>query len=51
MWRDRQRRIHLSADEARGGEIVLTTPVRRAVFLGGLVGGVILAALAAAALV
>jgi hypothetical protein len=38
MWRDRQGRTHLSAEEARGGEIVLRTPARRAIFLGGLIG-------------
>jgi hypothetical protein len=41
MWRDRGDRIHVSADEARGGEIVLRTPARRAIFLGGLIGAMI----------
>jgi hypothetical protein len=26
------------AEKARGGEIILTTPLRRAIFLGGLIG-------------
>jgi hypothetical protein len=26
------------AEKARGGEIILNTPLRRAVFLGGLIG-------------
>lgn len=38
MWRDRQGRTHISAEDARGGEIILRTPGRRAVFLGGLIG-------------
>jgi hypothetical protein len=25
-------------EKARGGEIILTTPLRRAIFLGGLIG-------------
>jgi hypothetical protein len=28
------------ADKARGGEIILRTPLRRTVFIGGLVGAV-----------
>lgn len=28
------------AEKARGGEIILTTPLRRAVFLAGLIGAV-----------
>ena len=40
------------ADKARGGQIILTKPWMRAVFVGGLVGGVALAlALAAVAVV
>ena len=35
MWRDRNRRIHISADEARGAEIMLR-PARLWLFLGGL---------------
>ena len=31
------------ADKARGGEIILNTPARRAIFLAGLIGAVILA--------
>jgi hypothetical protein len=42
MARDRQGRIHLSAEQARGGEIVLRTPARRAIFVGGLIGALIL---------
>lgn len=30
------------ADKARGGEIILNTPARRAIFLAGLIGAVIL---------
>lgn len=30
------------AEKARGGEIVLNTPLRRAIFLAGLIGGVVL---------
>jgi len=30
------------AEKARGGEIVLNTPFRRAVFLAGLIGAVVL---------
>jgi hypothetical protein len=33
------------AVKARGGEIVLTTPMRRAVFLAGLIGAIFLALL------
>jgi hypothetical protein len=31
------------AEKARGGEIILNTPVRRALFLAGLIGTVVLA--------
>ena len=31
------------AEKARGGEIILNTPGRRAIFLAGLVGAVLLA--------
>jgi hypothetical protein len=31
------------AEKARGGEIVLNTPLRRAVFLSGLIGAIVLA--------
>jgi hypothetical protein len=30
------------AEKARGGEIILRTPVRRAIFLAGLIGAVLL---------
>ncbi|HET7886875.1 MAG TPA: peptide ABC transporter permease [Bradyrhizobium sp.] len=30
------------AEKARGGEIILTTPLRRAIFLSGLIGAVVL---------
>lgn len=38
-----ERPIHLSAEEARGGEIVLRTRARRFIFLAGQVGMVLLA--------
>jgi hypothetical protein len=31
------------AEKARGGEIILRTPPRRAIFLAGLIGAVVLA--------
>jgi hypothetical protein len=31
------------AEKARGGEIILNTPARRAIFLAGLTGAVVLA--------
>jgi hypothetical protein len=31
------------AEKARGGEIILNTPFRRAVFLSGLIGAIVLA--------
>jgi hypothetical protein len=31
------------AEKARGGEIILNTPARRAIFLAGLIGAVVLA--------
>ena len=37
--------IHLTAQQARGGEIALTTRRRRAIFIVGLAGIVILAVL------
>jgi hypothetical protein len=37
------------AEKARGGEIILRTPLRRAIFIGGLAGAVLLALLAAMA--
>jgi hypothetical protein len=43
MWRDKSNHVHLSGDEARGGEIILRTRVRRVIFLTGLVGVVVLA--------
>ena len=33
------------AEKARGGEIILRTPLRRAIFVGGLAGAVVLALL------
>ncbi|HEY6905690.1 MAG TPA: hypothetical protein VI216_15400 [Candidatus Acidoferrales bacterium] len=30
------------AEKARGGEIILKTPARRAIFVGGLIGAVLL---------
>ena len=33
------------AEKARGGEIILNTPLRRAVFLAGLIGAVVFAAI------
>jgi hypothetical protein len=30
------------ADQVRGGEIILNTPLRRWVFIGGLVGAIVL---------
>ena len=36
MWRDRNRRIHLSANEARGAEINITSRARLWLFIGGL---------------
>jgi hypothetical protein len=36
---------HLSADEARGGEIILRTRSRRLIFLAGIAGIVILGVL------
>jgi hypothetical protein len=35
--------VHLSGEQARQGEIVLRTPARRAIFVAGLIGVVILA--------
>ena len=35
------------AEKARGGEIILRTPLRRAVFIGGLAGAVVLGLLLA----
>jgi len=32
------------AEKARGGEIILRTPARRAIFLAGLIGALVLAA-------
>lgn len=32
-------------EKARGGEIILRTPARRAIFLAGLIGALVLAAL------
>ena len=38
MRQSKGRGVHLTAEQARGGRIVLDTPFRRAVFIGGLVG-------------
>jgi hypothetical protein len=35
------------AEKARGGEIILRTPLRRAIFVAGLAGAVVLALLTA----
>ena len=35
------------AEKARGGEIILRTPLRRAIFIGGLAGAVVLGLLLA----
>jgi hypothetical protein len=43
MWRDRNRRIHISADEARGAEILLRSPLRFWLFVGGLIAAVAIA--------
>jgi len=42
---DGGRSPHLSAEEARGGEIILRTRTRRLIFLAGLAGVVILCVL------
>ncbi len=33
------------AEKARGGEIILRTPLRRAIFIGGLIAAVVIALL------
>ena len=43
MARDRNRPIHRTGTEARGGEIVLRTRRQRGIFLGGLFGAGVLA--------
>ena len=43
VWRDRNRRIHISADEARGAEINITSPARFWLFVGGLIAAVVIA--------
>lgn len=43
MPRHPDRPIHLTGEQARGGEIILRTPGRRAVFLAGLIGAALLA--------
>jgi hypothetical protein len=35
------------AEKARGGEIILRTPLRRAIFIGGLIAAVVVALLLA----
>ena len=37
--------LHLSAEKARGGEIILRTRVERLIFIAGLMGAVIIALL------
>jgi hypothetical protein len=37
------------AEKARGGEIILNTPARRAVYMAGLIGAVVLGLVAAIA--
>lgn len=41
---DEQKRTEISGREARQGEIILRTPLRKAIFIAGLVGFVLLAA-------
>lgn len=43
MWRDRNRRIHISANEARGAEINIASPARFWLFVGGLIAAVVIA--------
>jgi hypothetical protein len=38
----RARQAPYPAEKARGGEIILTTPARRTIFLAGLIGAVLL---------
>jgi hypothetical protein len=45
FWRDRTGRIHIDAGDARGGEIEFRSPLSRGIFIAGLVGMVIAAAL------
>jgi hypothetical protein len=42
--RSQQQQVY-PADKARGGEIILPTPLRRAIFFGGLIGAVLLVSL------
>lgn len=42
MWRDWDDRVHLSANEARGGEVIMRNGVHRFVFLAGLAGSLLL---------
>lgn len=41
---------YISAEKARGGEIILRTPLRRAIFVGGLAGAAVFGLLLAFAL-
>ena len=41
--KEKRRERTFSAEEARGGEIILTTRVRRAIFIAGLLAPVVLA--------
>ncbi|MPZ38281.1 MAG: peptide ABC transporter permease [Rhizobiales bacterium] len=38
----KQQRTPYPADKARGGEIILRTPLRRMIFFGGLIGAIVL---------
>lgn len=49
MMTPRPDRFTYPVDRARGARIVLTNPWMRAIFLGGLVGGIALALMLAAA--
>jgi hypothetical protein len=45
--RNRQPPTPYPAEKARGGEIILRSPLRRAIFIAGLAGAVVLALLLA----
>jgi hypothetical protein len=42
MGRDKNDRVHLSIDEARGGEEIMRSNLHRFIFLAGLAGSVAL---------
>lgn len=42
-WRRRDAAPHIPAEKARGGEIILRTPARRWIFVGGLVTLIVIA--------